>query len=125
MSASQENSGWRLLAPRIVAVFLLLVGLFLGGGGAYLLSLGGSPYYVITGIACLASAWFLWRGSMWGVWIYAAMMVWTLIWAFWEAGFDAWALMPRIAGPLVIAIIIALPFVWRPLAPARMPGAKV
>jgi len=112
----------RLLAPRILAVFLALVGIVLTAGGVQLATLGGSLYYVITGIAVVASAWFLWTGSMWGIWIYAVMLVWTLVWSFAEVGFDGWALMPRLVGPIVIGIYMALPFNRRPLAPARLPA---
>ncbi|MHA6643972.1 hypothetical protein [Mesorhizobium sp. A623] len=61
----------RLLAPRILAVLLALVGILLADGGGQLL-LGGSFYYLITGLAVIASAIFLWHGSILGVWIFAA-----------------------------------------------------
>ena len=119
MTSTTAGGGLRLLAPRILALILLVIGALLTFGGDQLLLLGASPYYVITGLAVLASAVFLWRGSMWGVWIFAAMLVWTLIWSFIEVGFDGWSLMPRLVGPLVIGIYMALPFNWRPLAPAK------
>jgi Glucose dehydrogenase len=121
MSSLAAGAWTRLLAPRILAVFIALVGLVLAVGGVQLVALGGSFYYVVTGLACLASAWFLWTGKLLGVWIFAAMLVWTVIWAVWEVGFDGWALMPRIVGPLVVGLYMALPFNWRPLAgaPAR------
>lgn len=106
----------RLLAPRILAVLIALVGLVLTWGGAQLAVLGGSPYYVITGLACIASAFFLWTGKMLGVWIFAAMLAWTLVWSLWEVGLDGWALMPRLVGPFVIGLYMALPFNWRPLS---------
>ncbi len=114
--SSSTAGGWRrLLAPRILAVFIALVGLVLTAGGIQLVTLGGSFYYVVTGLACLASAWFLFVGSRLGVWIFAAMLAWTLVWSIWEVGFDGWSLMPRLVGPLVIGLYMALPFNWRPL----------
>jgi quinoprotein glucose dehydrogenase len=121
MSSHATGSWTRLLAPRILAVFVALVGLVLAVGGVQLLSLGGSFYYLITGLLCLASAWFLWTGKMLGVWIFAGMLVWTALWSFWEVGFDGWALMPRLVGPLVIGLYMALPFNWRPLRAAPAP----
>lgn len=115
MSQNSERSRWRLVAPRILAVVLALVGAALAFGGAQLAMLGGSFYYILTGLACLASAYFLWRGSMRGVWIYALMLLATIVWAFWEVGFSGWELMPRVVGPLVIGLYMALPFNWRPL----------
>lgn len=120
--SNQATGHWtRLLAPRILAVLIAVIGLTLTVGGIQLVSLGGSAYYVITGLACLASAWFLWAGRMLGVWIFAAMLAWTAVWSFWEVGFDGWALMPRIVGPLVIGLYMALPFNWRPLCANSAP----
>jgi Glucose dehydrogenase len=115
MSSLAAGAWTRLLAPRILAVVIALIGVVLTVGGAQLAALGGSLYYVITGLACLASGFFLWTGRMLGVWIFAAMLAWTLVWAIWEVGFNGWALMPRLVGPFVIGLYMALPFNWRPL----------
>ncbi len=120
MSSPAAGAPMRLLAPRILAVLIALIGVVLTLGGVQLVALGGSFYYVITGIACLASAWFLFTGKMLGVWIFAAMLAWTLVWAIWEVGFDGWSLMPRLVGPFVIGLYMALPFNWRPLEGAPM-----
>ena len=120
MSSPAVGAPMRLLAPRILAVLIALIGVVLTLGGVQLAALGGSLYYVITGIACLASAWFLFTGKMLGVWIFAAMLAWTLVWAIWEVGFDGWSLMPRLVGPFVIGLYMALPFNWRPLQGAPM-----
>ena len=53
----------------IIAVLIGLIGLVLAVGGAYLAVLGGSLYYLIAGVAMLASAWFLFRGRLLGGWI--------------------------------------------------------
>lgn len=121
MSNLAAGAWTRLLAPRILAVLIVLIGALLTWWGVQLAALGGSFYYVITGVACLASAWFLWTGKMLGVWIFAAMLAWTLVWSIWEVGFDGWSLMPRLVGPLVIGLYMALPFNWRSLdgAPNR------
>jgi len=124
MATTTGSGRQRLLAPRILAVFLAIIGILLAVGGGQLVFLGGSFYYLITGIAVIASAIFLWQGSMWGVWIFAAMLAWTLVWSFYEVGFDAWALMPRLVGPFVVGLYMALPFNWRPLAPARLPNSN-
>jgi len=101
--------------PRIFAALLAIIGLVLAAGGVWLVVLGGSPYYVITGIAVLASAVLLWRGRMLGAWIYVAMLTGTVIWAFWEVGLDWWALMPRVVGPAVLGLWLALPHVRKAL----------
>ena len=104
--------GW---AVWIAIILFVPIGLFLFGGGAWLIALGGSWYYAITGAAVLASAVLLWRGSRLGLWLYAAMIVWTVIWSVWEVGFDFWGLLPRIAGPAVLGLWLCLPVVWRKL----------
>jgi quinoprotein glucose dehydrogenase len=43
-------------AATIVALLLALIGIVLTAGGAWLVGLGGSPYYLIAGLALLASA---------------------------------------------------------------------
>ena len=45
----------------LFCIVLALIGLGLIGGGALLLSLGGSPYYAIVGLAYLVAAFLLWR----------------------------------------------------------------
>jgi quinoprotein glucose dehydrogenase len=95
-----------------------LVGLVMGGGGALLVLLGGSPYYLATGLAMLATAGLLWRGRAVALWLYALILVGTLAWAVWEVGFDFWALVPR--GDIItpLGIWLLLPFVSGRLGPA-------
>ncbi len=45
---------------------MAIIGIVLTIGGIWLVALGGSLYYLITGVAMLASAWFLFRGRMLG-----------------------------------------------------------
>src|SRR5687768_3475065 len=101
--------------PRILAVILLLVGLVLGIGGLRLAAAGGSFYYVITGVVLSASAILLWRGDRWGAYLYGLLTFGTVIWAVAEAGFDGWALAPRILPFLVLGLLLLRPRVRRAL----------
>lgn len=101
---------------RIYSVFLGLLGLILLAGGGYLVALGGSPYYVISGAALLAAAVQLWRYRLSGGIIYAAFVIVTITWAIWESGFDGWGLMPRIVAPIIVGLWLLLPTVRRRLA---------
>jgi quinoprotein glucose dehydrogenase len=103
-------------SPWILALVLLPIGLYLLVGGAELLMLGGSAYYVLTGLAVTAVAVLLWRGRKLGMWLYAAMLGWTLVWALWEVGFDGWGLAPRLIAPFVLGLWFLLPHVRRGLA---------
>src|SRR5690606_35159896 len=85
-----------------------LIGLALTVGGAWLAVLGGSLYYLIAGLALLASGVFIARRSMAGVLFYVALFICTIAWAFWEVGGDAWALVPRLFGPAVLFLLVLL-----------------
>ncbi|MFV0623806.1 membrane-bound PQQ-dependent dehydrogenase, glucose/quinate/shikimate family [Sphingomonas sp. ac-8] len=91
-----------------MGALLALIGLVLTLGGGWLTILGGSPYYVVTGLAMVVAGVLLFRGSLLGGWLYAAIVVATAIWAFWESGANIWALIPRLFGPLVLLVLVAL-----------------
>jgi hypothetical protein len=95
---------WRVL----IGVLLIVLGLLIGGGGAWLIALGGSWYYLPAGIALLLAGILLLAGNMAGVWLYLLTWLATLAWAYWEVGFDGWALMPRTLAPTVILIFVLL-----------------
>ncbi len=107
--------------------FLVLVGLVLGLGGAWLASLGGSLYYVLTGLGCLISGVLICRGRRLGMWVYLAVFLLTLLWALWEVGADFWQLLPRVGGPLFILVYMLMPWVQRAFAaqPARKTPARL
>jgi len=114
MPAARGPAIWGVMA---LGVIFALIGLVLAGGGAWLLALGGSPYYLLAGLGLLASGFFLFRRDLTGVWIYVAVWVATLIWAFWEVGLNGWALLPRLFAPSVL-LVLALLAIW-PLRPQR------
>ena len=98
-------------------LLLLITGLALALPGAYLAALGGSLYYVITGVLILISAFLVRRGSSAGIGLFWLVLFGTLLWSVWEAGLDGWALMPR----LVFLSAGALWLLW--LAPSRLSAA--
>ncbi len=103
-------------------VFCGLTALYLVVGGAWLLAIGGSPYYVATGIALLAVAWLMWRRHPAAFLLYAVVLVGTAGWGLWESGPDFWALVPR-CDVLVIFGLWLLLVDSRALVPPR--GAAV
>jgi quinoprotein glucose dehydrogenase len=107
----------------ITSIVLALIGLYLGIGGIWLAAIGGSLYYVIAGIAFIITGLLVWRRRPAALWLYAAILLCTLIWAVWEVGFDFWALAPR--GDIVapIGVWLLLPFVANRFIPASR-GAK-
>ncbi len=97
----------------LLAIAILLAGAGLSVGGAMLVAADGSVYYLVAGLA-LATAGvglFLHRG--WAIPLYALLLLGTLLWALGEAGFDGWALVPRLVAPTVLALILLIPAIRR------------
>ncbi|WP_025732119.1 glucose/quinate/shikimate family membrane-bound PQQ-dependent dehydrogenase [Carnimonas nigrificans] len=124
MSSSPHSLPWRLPAF-IAGAIIALLGLFLVIAGAWLMSLGGSWYYLIAGIFALASGIAVCRRKIIGLWIYALLLGGTLIWALWEAGLDWWSLVPRVAILCLFGIILLLLWWRQTLAPHRNSGNAV
>ncbi|MGI3164426.1 membrane-bound PQQ-dependent dehydrogenase, glucose/quinate/shikimate family [Pseudooceanicola sp. 200-1SW] len=80
----------------IIGALFALAGLGLAVGGVMLIARGGSWYYLLMGLAVLATGAELIRGKTTGAVIYLLAFVATVIWAFWEAGLDFWPLHARI-----------------------------
>jgi quinoprotein glucose dehydrogenase len=114
----RPGAGILLIATAVVCA---LFGIYLGLGGAWLVWLGGSPYYIIAGVALIVIAWLLQTRRSAALSLYAALLLGTLIWALWEVRLDFWALAPRgdILAPLGVWLL--LPFITRRLAPAGWP----
>jgi quinoprotein glucose dehydrogenase len=104
---------------RLLAAVLALAGLGLAGGGAWLVGLGGSWFYLLAGLALLADAWLLWRGRSAALWLYAALLLATLAWALWESGVDWWPLATRLDVFFVLGLLMLLPAVTRSVAGGR------
>ena len=107
----------------VLAVLIGLLGLWVGGAGAWLLALGGSVYYLIAGLMLLATAWLLVRRGAAALWLFALLIVGTMAWAIWETGLDFWALAPRGDILVILGFVLALPMVVRRLGSPKWPGA--
>ena len=92
----------------LLALLLTLASLPLIVGGAYLIVLGGSWYYLPAGLALLATAFFLFRRSRLAIWIYAVTFAVTVAWALWESGLNGWAQIPRIFAPGLVLVLLLL-----------------
>jgi quinoprotein glucose dehydrogenase len=103
-------------APWGFAALLALLGVPLAAGGLELALLGGSYYYLVSGIALVATAFLLWRGRRAGLWLYLALLGYTVVWSLWAVGLDAWALTSRLASFLVLGAYLLLPRARRALS---------
>lgn len=96
---------------KFVAIIMAIFAAPLLIGGAYLLSLGGSPYYLIAGVIILTTAFLLFKKHWSAYGLYALFIVATMAWALWESGFYWWALAPRVGFPLIFGLLMLLPWV--------------
>ncbi|MBZ9797270.1 membrane-bound PQQ-dependent dehydrogenase, glucose/quinate/shikimate family [Mesorhizobium sp. ES1-4] len=106
--ATITRSGPAFWWAMFVGVLLAILGLLIGAGGAWLITLGGSWYYLPAGVALLVAGILLLSGNAAGVWLYVVTWIATLAWAYWEVGMDGWGLMPRVLAPTIILIFVLL-----------------
>jgi quinoprotein glucose dehydrogenase len=111
MTPSPDHRRSRLLSA--VAVLLALTGLGLLGGGAWLVALGGSFYYVLAGVALLAVAVLAWQARPAALWLYAVFFLATLAWSLWEAGLAWWPLAARTDVFFLLGLLMVTPWVVR------------
>ena len=103
-------AGW---AITILAYALLLLGLAMLLGGAYLIYLGGTLYFFLAGMGTLAAAVMLLLGLPGGVWLYGVVVAATFAWSLWEIAVKGWMpiwhldLMAR-TGFMAVLLAIAL-----------------
>ncbi|OOV91767.1 glucose/quinate/shikimate family membrane-bound PQQ-dependent dehydrogenase [Pseudomonas sp. MF4836] len=104
-SGAAAGSKWLLVG---LGVLIALIGLGLAGGGGYLVSLGGSGYFLLMGLAMLVSGLLIARRDPRGAWIYGVALVLTAIWAVWDTGLEYWPLVSRVLTFAVIGLVVAL-----------------
>ncbi|WP_242128729.1 membrane-bound PQQ-dependent dehydrogenase, glucose/quinate/shikimate family [Sphingobium sp. Sx8-8] len=109
---------------RTYALILFVISVPLCVGGAYLVRLGGSPYYLVAGGMTALGALGIWLRKTEGALLYLALLLLTLPWALWEAGLDGWALMARLLAPIVLGLPLLIPAVRRPLQPLSHWGRR-
>jgi len=90
----------------LLVMALSLVAALLAYGGVVLLGSGGSPWYLLAGIAVALTAGLLARPSPRAVPVYGLFLAATLGWSFWEVGLDGWALAPRLIGPCLVGLLV-------------------
>ena len=101
--------------PRGLAVVISICAALMLLLGSILLLLGGSFYYSLAGVTLAVSSYWLFRGDKRGAQLYGIFLVITYLWAIYEVGLEAWALMPRVAMFSVLGLWFLLPHVRRSL----------
>lgn len=97
----------------IVGILFLLCGLYLTIGGAWLLSYGDTPFYLVSGIVMLMTSVLVFRKKKAALWLHALLIIATFLWTFYETGYDFWSMVPRVDIVGILGILLLLPFVSR------------
>jgi quinoprotein glucose dehydrogenase len=103
------------MAIIVTSIFFIIIGLALGGGGLWLVTLGGSVFYLFAGLMFLTTAGLLLMRKAAALWVYAVLVVAALAWAIWEVGFDWWQLGPRGGMIILLGLWLLTPWIRRPL----------
>jgi quinate dehydrogenase (quinone) len=106
--AGRSGYGWGRLIIGILGALLALAGLGLAAGGLKLASLGGSWYYLITGLVLLVTGILYILKKPVAALLLALTALATLIWALLETGLNFWGLVPRLAPFLAMGLIAGL-----------------
>lgn len=103
-----------------LACVIGVLGLAMAGGGVWLLTLGGSWYYVLAGLALLISAVQLFRARRSGAYWFFTVLGATVLWTLWESGLDYWGWVPRAGLLVLLGIAVACCMKWLfPATPRR------
>ncbi|MBA9034040.1 glucose/quinate/shikimate family membrane-bound PQQ-dependent dehydrogenase [Rhizobium leguminosarum] len=103
------------MAIVITSIFFIIIGLALGGGGLWLVTLGGSVFYLFAGLMFVITAGLLLMRKAVALWVYAVLVVAALAWSIWEVGFDWWQLGPRGGMIILLGLWLLTPWIRRPL----------
>ncbi|PDT08762.1 glucose/quinate/shikimate family membrane-bound PQQ-dependent dehydrogenase [Rhizobium sp. M1] len=103
------------MAIVLTSILFIIIGLALGGGGLWLVTLGGSVFYLFAGLMFLITAGLLLMRKAVALWVYAALVIAALAWAVWEVGFDWWQLGPRGGLIILLGLWLLTPWIRRPL----------
>ncbi|WP_048850717.1 membrane-bound PQQ-dependent dehydrogenase, glucose/quinate/shikimate family [Tanticharoenia sakaeratensis] len=95
----------------LTGVLTVLLGLGLLLPGIWLLTLGGSAYYAIAGVALVAAGALLATDRRAGIWLYALYLIGSVVWVIASVGFDGWRMIPPLAAPAVFGIWIFSPWI--------------
>ncbi|RQW63198.1 glucose/quinate/shikimate family membrane-bound PQQ-dependent dehydrogenase [Vibrio viridaestus] len=83
----------------VFSILLLFTGGYFVIGGVELISLGGSWYFLLSGIIFLLSAITLFRKKSISISLLILAFIYSVVWALYDAGFEFWPLESRLMVP--------------------------
>jgi quinoprotein glucose dehydrogenase len=99
----------RILAA-VVGLAVLAYGISLSLAGGWLMSRGGTAYYLAAGLGTVLAGVLVARRRRRGLLVYLGVVLLTLIWAVRETGIDLWLTLPRVGVPLVVGVVAWAPW---------------
>ncbi|BAP46236.1 hypothetical protein NJC40_17535 [Pseudomonas sp. 21LCFQ02] len=120
MSTQGALSRARLL-PTFFGAGLLVLGLVKFSAGLKLVSLGGSYYYVLSGLGFALCGLSLMLVVHMAVWLFTLCLSLGTVGALWEVGLDRQQLLPRLLIWFLIGLLLLLPVIRRSLKPTGRP----
>ena len=117
----------RLRLPSALALtggLFALLGLALCVGGGWLATLGGSIYYLVAGVAMLATGGLLLARRRAALNVFAALLVGTAAWSVYDIGFDWWPTAARLDVVFILGLWLLTPWITRPLSREQASGRR-
>ena len=108
MATGSTPRGIGRILKWLLAGLLIIIGLAIGIPGIKLVSLGGSVYFLVMGVAMLISALLIIKNRTSGIVLYALAFIASAIWAVSDAGWEFWPLFSRLFTFGVLALLAAL-----------------
>ncbi|PNU06772.1 glucose/quinate/shikimate family membrane-bound PQQ-dependent dehydrogenase [Novosphingobium guangzhouense] len=110
----------------VLGIVILAAGLFFVIGGARLVTLGGSSYFLLAGIGLAVSGALIACRRPNGGLLFAVVFIATILWSLWEVGLAFWPLISRLlalgVGMTVVALSLPLMRRAQGLAPSWRPA---
>jgi quinoprotein glucose dehydrogenase len=111
LEATTRTSSKSWLALTLTGTLWILFGVALAGGGVWLISLDGSPFYAIAGLGTVITGVLLLARMRAALWAFSAVLLGTFAWAVTDIGFDWWPLAARVDLTFLAALWLLTPWV--------------
>ncbi len=113
MSITQNPRSPRFASA--LALVCITLALPIAVGGVWLLTLGGSPYYLVAAAGLLATGLLLHGRHPAALSVFGLLLLGSAVWGVWEAGLDWWPLAARLDLLFVVGLLLLLPWTLRAL----------
>lgn len=119
--SEKNRSGRGSRSALLLSLVLAVIAAALIVGGVWLVTLGGSVYYVVAGLATATTAWLVFTGCDGrAMATYLGLLALTAVWSVWECGLNVWGLQARLFAPVVLGYWICFPAL-RPILRVGLP----